>query len=260
MNTFFEEKEERIRHCDILTCVQNRTTIETHAHRTTSSSSSSSFDSSRSSTRHSVLFALDNLPKNRLSERKKRGSSTASLWNACDNLQNVAYSSNHRRAKSGSAEATEMDNTSGGSLLLGNSNDNDNLEEICRNGAIAAEGAVPGAYQQVCMALPERTIQLKSCGESVTIAQGSSLSGGSSSSVTGRTGVAVWNSCLLLVRFLDMGGSANKLWKDKVVWELGCGTALASIVAAKLGARRVVATNGAISSSNDDILALAKSN
>eukprot|EP00978_Attheya_sp_CCMP212_P019096 scaffold53078_cov72-Attheya_sp.AAC.3 len=278
--TFFEEKEERIRHCD--------------------PPSSSSLDRSSSGKRHSVLFALDNLPKNRLSERNKRVFST-SLWNTCDNLQNAADSSiNHRRAvisgasmiswfllfhkTSGSAEATEMDTASGGYLLLGNNNNNnnDNLEEICRNGAIAAvpmdhgliffiknyiadaywllEGAVPGAYQQVCMALPERTIQLKSCRESVTIAQGSSLSGGSSSSVTGRTGVAVWNSCLLLVRLLDMGGSAKQLWKDKVVWELGCGTALASIVAAKLGARRVVATNGAISSSNDDILALAKSN
>mmetsp|Transcript_15849 Transcript_15849/g.18061 ORF Transcript_15849/g.18061 Transcript_15849/m.18061 type:complete len:262 (+) Transcript_15849:43-828(+) len=74
----------------------------------------------------------------------------------------------------------------------------------CRNGVIAAETAIPGAYQNICMTLPSRSFTLQSTGDTIDIYQGAGVTGSSSSSsVTGRTGVALWNSGLLLARLLD---------------------------------------------------------
>lgn len=153
----------------------------------------------------------------------------------------------------------------------------DEEPEECRGGAIVAEAAVPGAYQQVCMTLPERKITLKSTGDEISVLQGSASGTGT---LSGRTGVAVWNSGLLLARLLDRlavegasspsrrgsGGTmttpppaakakAAALFRDLTVLELGCGTALSSIVASKLGAARVFATDG-----NAEVVELARSN
>jgi len=72
----------------------------------------------------------------------------------------------------------------------------------------------------------------------------------------GQTGVAVWNSCLLLTRLLDALTKQSPKWlENKTVVELGCGVGLASISAAKLGATRVLATDG-----NVNVIELAKQN
>lgn len=132
----------------------------------------------------------------------------------------------------------------------------------CRNGAIIAESQVPGAYQQICMELPTRTIPIQSTGDALTISQGTGAGG--KNSVQGRTGVAVWNSSLLLTRLLDaISAQENKqpilqgssFLKGKTVMELGCGTGLASLAAAKLGASRVIATDG-----NSEVVQLTKFN
>ena len=75
----------------------------------------------------------------------------------------------------------------------------------------------------------------------------------------GRTGVALWNSSLLLTRFLDRVTATKPDWlENKSVIELGCGTGLLSIALSKLSnglAKRVVATDG-----NPAVLELARSN
>ncbi|KAL9183937.1 hypothetical protein ACHAXT_002023 [Thalassiosira profunda] len=122
----------------------------------------------------------------------------------------------------------------------------------CRDGRIVSETAVPGAYSQTCMSLDERLFRLKSTGDTITIYQGTNAAGG----MAGRTGVAVWNSGILLMRLLDALSQANpSIFKDQSVVELGCGTGLASIAAAKLGAASVLATD-----SNPEVLALARRN
>lgn len=68
--------------------------------------------------------------------------------------------------------------------------------------------------------------------------------------------MAVWNSGILLTRLLDKLSQMDQSFlKEKVVLELGCGVALASIAAEKLGASRVIATD-----SNEEVLALAQTN
>lgn len=74
--------------------------------------------------------------------------------------------------------------------------------------------------------------------------------------------VAVWNSGVLLTRLLDKlnqstisSSSSTSIFKDKTIFELGCGTGLASITVAKLGASSVYATD-----SNPEVLALAQRN
>jgi len=118
-------------------------------------------------------------------------------------------------------------------------------------------------------------------------------------SVAGRTGVALWNSGILLTRLIDAlallegttdtttdtsttstsstitksknistsSKNANSkntnsatttkdtFFRDKTILELGCGTALASIAASKLGAGYVIATDG-----NKEVLGLARRN
>ena len=88
----------------------------------------------------------------------------------------------------------------------------------------------------------------QSTGQGISVLQGNVSAG--------RTGVAVWNSCILLTRLLDTLTVQDTSWlKGKTVVELGCGTALASITAAKLGASRVLATDG-----NPSIVELARQN
>ena len=130
----------------------------------------------------------------------------------------------------------------------------------CDDGGIVAENSVPGAYQQICMSLQKRSIRLKSTGESVSILQGTGedgpSGGNSKGSLSGRTGVALWNSGILLTRLLDeLAGKERGIFKGKTVLELGCGTAMASIAASKLGANYVITTDG-----NEEVVALAKAN
>jgi SAM-dependent methyltransferase len=68
--------------------------------------------------------------------------------------------------------------------------------------------------------------------------------------------VAVWNSGIILTRLLDkINQIDSSVLKDKTVLELGCGAALASIAAEKLGASIVFATDN-----NSEVLSLAQRN
>jgi len=61
----------------------------------------------------------------------------------------------------------------------------------------------------------------------------------------GKTGMAVWNSALLLGRLLEAIVAANPNWlPTKRVVEVGCGAGLVSLMASKLGAKSVWATDG----------------
>lgn len=126
-------------------------------------------------------------------------------------------------------------------------------ESQCKDGKIASESAVPGAYQQICMSMDQRSFTMKSSGDIITIVQGANSGGGS---VAGRTGVAVWNSGILLTRLLDKINSIDSsIFKGKTVLELGCGAGLASIALAKFDAVSVLATDA-----NEEVLRLAQQN
>ena len=61
---------------------------------------------------------------------------------------------------------------------------------------------------------------IQATGDKLVVLQGTNNANGGI--VTGRTGVAVWNSCLLLTRLLDLMGKNNKMFlQDKTVLELG---------------------------------------
>ena len=124
----------------------------------------------------------------------------------------------------------------------------------CNDGRIASESQVPGAYQHRCMGLDQRMFKLQSSGDTITIAQGTNSAGGGSS-VSGRTGVAVWNSGILLTRLLDEINQSSSIFKEKTVLELGCGAGLASIALAKFGSSSVLATDA-----NGEVVWLAKQN
>jgi SAM-dependent methyltransferase len=126
-------------------------------------------------------------------------------------------------------------------------------ESQCKDGKIASESAVPGAYQQICMSMDRRSFTMKSSGDIITVFQGANSAGGS---VAGRTGVAVWNSGVLLTRLLDKINSIDEsIFKGKTVLELGCGAGLASIALAKFDAASVLATDA-----NEEVLKLAQQN
>jgi len=126
-------------------------------------------------------------------------------------------------------------------------------ESQCKDGKIAAESAVPGAYQQICMSMDQRNFTMESSGDIITIFQGANSAGGS---VAGRTGVAVWNSGILLTRLLDKINIIDSfIFKGKTVLELGCGAGLASIALAKFDAASVLATDA-----NEEVLKLAQQN
>jgi len=102
-----------------------------------------------------------------------------------------------------------------------------------------------------CYNLPLRSLRFNG---SVLEVEQASTSGG----MAGRTGVAIWNSCLLLSRFVSSLPSSSSqllgLFEGKDVLELGCGTGLASLVAAPL-AKSVLATDG-----NTEVAGLAAKN
>ncbi|GAX16929.1 hypothetical protein FisN_5Hh306 [Fistulifera solaris] len=118
---------------------------------------------------------------------------------------------------------------------------NDDTSLCQENGLLTEERAIPGAYENVCMTLPIRTIAVD---DSTLLSIEQQASG------PGATGLAVWNSSLLLTRLLPLLS-----FRDATVVELGCGTGLASLVAATQGAKRVFATDG-----NLNVIQLAERN
>lgn len=101
------------------------------------------------------------------------------------------------------------------------------------------------------MSMDKRNFRLKT-GDTITVFQGTNSAGGT---VAGRTGVAVWNSGILLTRLIDEINTYSSFFKGKKVIELGCGVGLASIALAKFGASSVLATDA-----NMEVLELAKQN
>jgi predicted nicotinamide N-methyase len=139
----------------------------------------------------------------------------------------------------------------------------ESTQDICQNGGLVEERAIPGAYTSVCMNLPERIVTLprlqrrlidsKTNGTMIIRQQ----AGGS-----GATGMTVWNSGLVLAMLLDdlvemlsASPRSEDFWSGQDVLELGCGTGIGSIAAHLLGARSVVATDG-----NEKVLELTRSN
>jgi SAM-dependent methyltransferase len=127
---------------------------------------------------------------------------------------------------------------------------------VCNDGTIIAESAVPGAYQQICMTLEQRQIPLLRSSHTTTTTTTTPLYIQQGQVASGQTGVAVWNAALLLVRLLDAITQLDSSWlHDKTIMELGCGTGVASIALNKLGASRVLCTDG-----NPNVLELARTN
>ena len=131
---------------------------------------------------------------------------------------------------------------------------------MCANGALAPERQVPGAYENPCMMLPVRDVPIvvASFSSSSTRDNVVVLKIAQAVPAAGSTGLGVWNSSLLLARLLQ--GLGPSYWKNAqqemtTVVELGCGTAVASLAAAVLGATRVVATDG-----NPSVVQLAAAN
>ncbi|GAX25223.1 hypothetical protein FisN_5Lh306 [Fistulifera solaris] len=124
---------------------------------------------------------------------------------------------------------------------------NDDTSLCQKNGILTEERAIPGAYENVCMTLPIRTIAVDDDDDDD---DSTILSIEQQASGPGATGLAVWNSSLLLTRLLPLLS-----FRDTTVVELGCGTGLASLVAAMMGAKRVFATDG-----NPNVIKLAERN
>lgn len=99
--------------------------------------------------------------------------------------------------------------------------------DVCR------EIAIPGAYSSDCMGQKRRTFTWPGVGQ-VLIEQGDVG--------PGTTGAAVWSAG---ERLADVLCSQPELVSGKRVVELGCGTGLCGIVAARLGASSVLLTDGA---------------
>jgi Lysine methyltransferase len=137
---------------------------------------------------------------------------------------------------------------------------------LCQSGALMAETAIPGAYEQDCMQLPVRVVPVTIPPSSQSKQQHAfqvvvELQIEQGSAAAGTTGLAVWNSSLLLSRLLSrLAAQQQSSWplsflQNQNVVELGCGTGLVSLTAALLGAARVVATDG-----NPNVVALAQRN
>ena len=127
------------------------------------------------------------------------------------------------------------------------------LQIQCQNGALSSEQAIPGAYSQACMSLPIREIPVQASNAVDTII----LRVEQQVAAAGSTGMAIWNSSLLLKRLLEQLSQREPDWwcQNKTVLELGCGTGLVSLTAAVLGANRILATDG-----NPLVVELAKRN
>lgn len=104
--------------------------------------------------------------------------------------------------------------------------------EQCRD-----EMGINGGYLQPCMTDRQRAFDFNQPVGRVMIEQGPL---GPSA-----TGEVVWNSAPLLADY-EARVLGPSFFKGKRVLELGCGTALPSIVASKLGAASVLATDGSI--------------
>ena len=133
---------------------------------------------------------------------------------------------------------------------------------LCRNGALIPEQAVPGAYSNSCMTLPRRIVPLqvptkKSDTPSTISTETVNLIISQEASGSGRTGLAVWNSGLLLTRVMQSLALQLPYWfaQQKRILELGCGTGVVSIACHQLGAPNVLATDG-----NPDVVRLANQN
>ena len=96
----------------------------------------------------------------------------------------------------------------------------------------AKEIAIQGAYVSECMRDPTRQFEWPNAGK-LTIEQGSVG--------PGSTGAAVWQAGSVLSRHLVANPS---LVEGRKVIELGCGTGLCGMVAARLGASTVLLTDG----------------
>lgn len=96
------------------------------------------------------------------------------------------------------------------------------------------ESAIAGAYESPCMRLPARTLEFPGVDGSLTIEQGEVAAGS--------TGAAVWSAGLFLASTI---AGEPELCRGKSVVEVGCGTGLCGILAARVGARRVVLTDSA---------------
>lgn len=94
------------------------------------------------------------------------------------------------------------------------------------------EVAIPGAYMNPCQKDRLRQLDFPAVGR-LSIEQGAVG--------PGTTGAAVWNAGTALAGFLASNGD---LLAGKSVIELGCGTGLCGIVAARQGASRVLLTDG----------------
>lgn len=104
--------------------------------------------------------------------------------------------------------------------------------EQCRD-----EIGINGGYLQPCMTDSQRAFEWPAPVGRVMIEQGPL---GPSA-----TGEVVWNSAPLLADY-EARVLGTSFFKGKRVLELGCGTALPSIVASKLGAASVLATDGSV--------------
>ena len=100
-----------------------------------------------------------------------------------------------------------------------------------------------------CLLLPSRVFPTKSGLLPISIRQ--TMTTGSMWQVS--TGSTVWGGGVVLQRFMETLG--NEYWQGKRVIELGTGTGLGSVAAAKLGASYVLATDR-----DADVLALAEAN
>ena len=138
----------------------------------------------------------------------------------------------------------------------GASLENKNTLDSCPNPSyLSPETQIPGSYISSCADLSQRVYKLSSVPLSISISQGLNGDGGQSTS-TGRTGVFLWNSGLLLTRLLDkINERDSSFLRGRTVLELGMGVGLSSIAAVKMGAGKVIATDG-----NEEVLQLAREN
>lgn len=184
---------------------------------------------------------------------------------------------------SGAADHSSYDDDRYG--LSNRHGDQQKQQSGCQEGRLALEQAVPGAYEQACMSLEMRRIPIHrpsrhrhneprdttTTTNTADAAAADAAAGGEviylnihqGTVASGSTGLAVWNSAILLTRLLERLCQSHPEWlqpqqeedNKRTVLELGCGTGLASLACAVLGASRVLATDG-----NPQVVQLAEQN